>query len=222
MVSVMAMSARMSSPNERKVIESCRSVLDYLNRQKVLLNGYSYGSDFLLTDPVASDELFSMILRQHIRMYGKSFSLSKSEVLRTYVAQRKGNDQDLKNKVPIKAEKTRTLFGEPDEERVYGIVYSYIGSNQVLQKRVLKIGYTSGNLCAYLAKLERAYRPRLLGSIPGTIETETAEKQRWSMYLAEGKEWFWPVEVIIEHLKCEWKIDANFDAHLKTMSPLPW
>jgi hypothetical protein len=201
------------SPEEVRLIRACESVLNWLKLGNVLLNGISYGSDDLLADPQASNELLGWIQKQHMSFYGNMPKFPPASMLMTYTAARKGNYQALRDGIPIKRENNnRPLFGLQDTGPV-AVVYAYIGRNQSVHvdKRVLKIGYTSDDLGEYLRRLERQYHPELLGSRPGDKADEIAEHGKWRRHCIDGREWYAPVDEIFNSLRHSMKIVSNFD-----------
>ena len=90
-------------------------------------------------------------------------------------------------------------------------IYAYWGSNQIAQRRLVKIGYTAQDLGAYLRNLERAFDPILLATRPGGRHEEKMEHAKWHVHLAEGREWFYPVPNLLDYLRREWRVTPTFE-----------
>lgn len=196
-----------------KVIHACHGALTYLNQADGDIDGHTYGEDWILFEPKAAALLVALIDDCHRRRYceQRPHTVPPWRVLHTYVQCRKKNYESMRDNKPISADWT-PLFGDAMEDaEPIAVVYAYWGRNQVVDRRLVKIGYTSKKLSTYLEGLRRAHDPVLLAHQPGDRSTERSEHVKYRPLLAEGREWFEPTPAMLEDFRREWNVVPGFD-----------
>ena len=194
-----------------KLATICKGVINYLRMAGETICGFTYGSESVYTDEQAKTELYKMVVARHCSAYGQPPDFTPDEVGRIYRDVRKGNYKICRDGGLIQSE-YYPLFGDDEDlSKPISTIYTYWGSNQKAHRRLIKIGYTDKPLGEYLRRLERQYDPQLLASQCGGEADEKRELARWRRFLAEGREWFFPVQTMFDTFRREWKITADFD-----------
>jgi hypothetical protein len=189
---------------------TCEALLNYLKLGGMRLCGISYGSDKLLTNPDASQELYKRILQEYSKRTGERCPFKLHEVLDAYGQCRKGNYKALRDGQPIQNEPDLPLFGKSVKGPT-AVLYAYLGHNARQKRRLIKIGYTSQDLTTYLKSKVIQHDPQLLASRCGGIEDEHAEHVRWDRILADGREWFFATTMLLDAMRREWDVTDNFE-----------
>jgi hypothetical protein len=128
---------------------------------------------------------------------------------------RRGNYKTLRDGKPIaKDVHSLPLFDEPDVS-ICAVNYVYWGRNQKFDGRLVKVGYTAGDLASYLKKLGRMYDPILMASRPGDKDDENAFHLQWRHFVADGKEWYWAHNPMFDAFRRDWQLVADFEAIAK-------
>jgi len=83
--------------------------------------------------------------------------------------------------------------------------------NARANRRLIKIGWTSQDLDKYLRSKAISHDPILLGSRGGSWHDEQAEHLRFRMYLADGREWYFPRPALLDAIQREYDTTEDFD-----------
>lgn len=204
------------------VVRVCEAVLNYLKLNEMRLGGYTYGSDMLLIHSEARQQLFMMIQKRYLEMFGGLLPIGIDETLSAYSDARKRNYTALRDGKAIHREGGRTLFGIEDSGPV-ATVYAYLGSNARANRRLIKIGYTAQNLSSYLRGKEIAHNPQLMATRCGGRKEEHTEHAKWTRYLADGREWFWATDAMLADFRKNWDTTPDFEDIAKAaLKECPW
>lgn len=128
---------------------------------------------------------------------------------------RRRNFKTLRDNKPIRKDwHALPLFGDPEVSPTV-VLYAYWGRNQILDRRIVKVGYTSELLAKYLRSLGRQYDPKLMASCPGSKDDEDRFHVNWKQFVAEppggSREWYWATELMFNLFRREWTLDSQFD-----------
>ena len=194
-----------------KIRKACKNVLTWLSLTRKEIGGHTYGSERLLIYSEGRRYLYNAICKEYMEEFCETPPFDIDYILDTYSQCRKGNYKRLRDGLPVECD-TACLFEDPSFDGVSAVLYAYWGFVAPVEKRLVKIGYTSQMLGEYLKSKEIAHNPELLASRPGSKEDEKREHQKWRNLLECGREWFRPTPVLFADFRKEWSTEIGFDA----------
>ena len=183
----------------------------YLRQSDVRVNGYTYGSENLYIQQESLTVLYAEIQRRYMETYGVALSATPADVATAWKDVRKRNYKTLRDQTAITTDPQLRLFDNDDDRVQTATVYAYWGRNQIADKRLVKIGYTSEPVAVYLHRLKRQYDPLLLATKCGGRQEEKKEHGTWARFLAEGNEWFTPSPLMFRTFESEWDLAAGYN-----------
>lgn len=187
-----------------KMYETCAELMQWAQGSKHKFNGFPYGSERLLINSDAMEELRALLEVKHLTRTGKLPIWTIEIIAILWMDIRKGNYKTLSNREPIlkPTKDKRQLFLFPDIDKIEKTgpshtIYAYIGHLPKLP-RVIKIGYTSQDLDTYLKTKNIYHEPVLLSSKCGDKMEERALHATFVRQLVCGREWFSPVPQMLD------------------------
>lgn len=93
------------------------------------------------------------------------------------------------------------LFDSEDNHSPGATVYAYTAKIARYDFRVIKLGYTTSKVPAYLAAKAIAHDPKLLATTPGDKALEDKYKDKWRSFRAAGEEWFFATRDLVDWIK---------------------
>lgn len=179
-------------------------LLNYLRLSGTLIQGATYGSRKILNTPNGRAELHARFNDLYSRIYGSRAPLCTDDQLANdYEQERAGNFEKLRDAEAIKrlVELYPLLADSLKSEEPIATLYLTLGRNQNVAGPVVKIGYTCQQVDAYIASRFRQHGERIMATACGAKPEEAAELAKWKRYLADGDEWFHPVDAIFDHYR---------------------
>lgn len=197
------------------MIVTTEDVMSWLKLSGKKVCGFTYGSERMLLDVQAREELYRLLCKRHMDLCGEMPMYGIDRMMMLYSDVRKGNYERLRDGKPIRSAETQPgMFGDPEPQGGVATVYAYIGWNARAERRCVKVGYTGDPLAEYLKKKVIAHNPELLASRCGGRQEEKIELDIFRNFLHDGDEWFRPVPPIFSRLRDErtgWATERGFE-----------
>ena len=173
------------------LMRACVNVQNYRQQTNKV-----YGSHRLLTIdfPILRRE----IDREYLKLTGHRIDhspvrISDGEIQNTWESVRKGWYKPRSNGKAVLSD--RPLFGEVEGSCV---VYAHTACIAKYDRvRVIKLGYTRQNIAEYIAGRRIAFDAKLLATMCGDERDEKRFLRKWRFRLADGNEWFWPEDDLL-------------------------
>jgi len=201
-----------NSPLHNRCRITIENVQSYMNRSGATINGKTYGSEKAYVREENKQKLLEVISERHMLQFAELWPLSIDDTAELYLECRKGCWERHRDKMPItRSDVYLPLFGEIEKHETVSTIYAYIGRNQILDGRAVKIGYTDQELIKYLNTKKREHDPWLVATKCGSYREEQKEHQKWGMYRAEGREWYWYADRMFQTFRDEWDVVVDFD-----------
>lgn len=191
-------------------------LLNYLKLSGATIQGATYGSRKILNTPDGRAELHAKFNELYTRIYGgRPPFCTDDQLANDYEQERAGNYKPLRDAQAIKRiVEIYPLLGDTlNAEEPIASLYLTLGRNQNVRGPVVKLGYTGDQVDEYIARRFREHGERIMATACGAKAEEAFELAKWKRFLADGDEWFYPVEAIFDHYRHNpmWDIRPKYE-----------